>query len=140
VDGGSAESTGSDWELCQHVDADGRSLVEARDVLTRWASAAGMPAELRDDMVLAAYEAMANAAEHGYRGQGGVIEVHANRTDDSVVVTVADRGEWRPPPADNGFRGRGLRLIEALSQRSAVIPARTGTTVVMTWPVAPDPH
>ena len=128
---------GSQGELCHHVDANGNSLAAARTVLTQWAAAVGLPPQQRGDVVLAAYEAMANAAEHGYQGRGGLIEIHARHTGDVVVVTVADRGKWRTPPADNENRGRGLPLIEALSNRSTVIPARTGTTVVMTWLTVP---
>lgn len=137
MNSGSSDGESSRQELCHRVEANGKSLVVARGVLAEWASSVGMPEEQRDDLVLATYEAMANAAEHGYGGRGGVIEVNAHREDDTVTVTVVDTGVWRPPPADNGIRGRGLRMIEALSQRSAVTSADTGTTVVMSWSISP---
>ena len=131
------ESADSGRELRRRVDARADSLIYARGVLTEWAAHVGMPQDQRDDLVLAAYEAMANAAEHAYRGQGGVIELHARRTADEVIVTVADHGVWRPPPDEKGIRGRGLLLIEGLSHRSTVMPGDKGTTVVMTWTAPP---
>jgi serine/threonine-protein kinase RsbW len=133
VSSGAGDGADCGRELRRRLDACADSLIRARGVLTEWAATVGMSQDQRDDLVLAAYEAMANAAEHGYRGQGGVIELHARRTADEVIVTVADHGVWRPPPEDKGMRGRGLPLIEGLSHRSTVMPGDQGTTVVMTW-------
>jgi anti-anti-sigma factor len=36
-------------------------------------------------------------------------------------VEVVDTGTWRPPPADRGFRGRGLELISALAQDVEIV-------------------
>lgn len=138
---GSGQESSAGSELCHHIAADGRSLADARGVLSAWASTVGMPENQRGDLVLATYEAMANAAEHGYGGRGGVITLRAHRAADEVVVTVVDHGAWRPQPTDKGNRGRGLPMIEALADRSVVLPTTTGTTVVMTWalstPAAP---
>jgi anti-anti-sigma factor len=48
-----------------------------------------------------------------------------------VRVEVRDTGVWRPPPADRGYRGRGLELIEALGSDVEVVhaPGVAGTTV-----------
>ena len=58
----------------------------------------------------------------------------ARAADGSVDVEVIDTGTWRPPPADRGFRGRGLELISALAQDVEVThgpdgPAAGGTRV-----------
>jgi serine/threonine-protein kinase RsbW len=137
VNNGTSEGADTGRELRYRVQADADSLIDARVVLTEWAVAVGIPTTQREDVVLAAYEAMANAAEHGYRGQGGVIELHARRSADEVIVTVIDHGVWRPPPNEKGVRGRGLMLIEGLSHRSTVMPGDGGTTVVMTWSALP---
>jgi anti-anti-sigma factor len=42
---------------------------------------------------------------------------------------VADEGRWRPPPADPGFRGRGLTLLRELST-SVRLDRRPDGTVV----------
>jgi anti-anti-sigma factor len=44
-------------------------------------------------------------------------------------VTVRDTGAWRPPPADPGFRGRGLQLIGRLAIDLDVRRRAEGTTV-----------
>jgi serine/threonine-protein kinase RsbW len=137
VSSDAVEGADSGRELRRRIDARADCLIHARGALTEWAATVGMPQDQCDDLVLAAYEAMANAAEHGYRGQGGVIELHARRTADEVIVTVADHGTWRPPRDQKGIRGRGLPLIEGLSHRSTVRPGDKGTTVVMTWTAPP---
>ena len=89
------------------IPADAARLVGVRRTLQDWALAAGLPHTTAADLVLAAYEAMANSAEHAYRNRSGTIDLLATCDDDEVVVTVRDRGDWRPPPADPGHRGRG---------------------------------
>jgi hypothetical protein len=49
-----------------------------------------------------------------------------------VVVTVADRGRWRPLPSDPGYRGRGLRMMRGWMDSVIIQPAAAGTTVIMT--------
>jgi serine/threonine-protein kinase RsbW len=115
------------------IPADAARLVGVRRELQDWALGAGLPATTVGDLVLAAYEAMANAAEHAYRTRPGTIDLHATCDDDEVVVTVRDRGDWRPPPADPGHRGRGLMMIRSMSQ-AEVEPGPEGTTVRMRWP------
>jgi serine/threonine-protein kinase RsbW len=63
-----------------------------------------------EDLVLATYEAIANAAEHAYADHtdtAGPIHLHARRTSDCVIITVTDEGEWRIPTGQ-GFRSRGM--------------------------------
>jgi serine/threonine-protein kinase RsbW len=118
---------------CADIPADAARLVGVRRKLQDWALAAGLPPTTVGDLVLAAYEAMANAAEHAYRDRPGTIDLLATSDDDEVVVTVRDRGDWRPPPADPGHRGRGLMMIRSMSQ-AEVEPGPGGTTVRMRWP------
>jgi anti-sigma regulatory factor (Ser/Thr protein kinase) len=115
------------------IPADAARLVGVRRTLQDWALAAGLPHTTAADLVLAAYEAMANSAEHAYRNRPGTIDLLATCDDDEVVVTVRDRGDWRPPPADPGHRGRGLLMIRSMSQ-AEVEPGPHGTTVRMRWP------
>lgn len=114
------------------IPANATRLVGVRRALQEWALAAGVPHTTATDIVLAAYEAMANAAEHAYRDRAGTIDLHASCDDDEVVVTVRDRGDWRPPPADPGHRGRGLLMIKSMS-RAEIEPGPHGTTVRMRW-------
>ena len=118
------------WE---GIPADARLLVDARRALEDWALAAGIHPVTVSDIVLASYEAMANAAEHAYRLRPGTIDLLATRSGSGDVhVTVRDRGDWRVPPSDPGARGRGLLMIRSVSS-AEIEPGPHGTTVVMRW-------
>ncbi|HEV7647326.1 MAG TPA: ATP-binding protein [Actinophytocola sp.] len=140
-------STGANslHEIHQRIPADAGQLAEMRHALGRWAAGIGMPGEKREELVLAAYEAMANSVEHAYaRSAGdpgsGEVELHAARTvDGSVVVTVSDHGTWKPPEESDGIRGRGIPLMQALADDTTITSVDAGTTVTMTWksPMAP---
>lgn len=120
--------------VCAGIQGQPGPLVEVRHALGRWAARTGLPAATAADLVLSSYEALANAADHAYpSGEGPVDLVAARTTDGRVLVTVTDHGQWRPPPHDPGFRGRGLMMIKALSQRAEVTQGPRGTTVLMEW-------
>ena len=110
-----------------------------RRLLTGWATEEGLDADMVHAVVLSGYEVLANSVEHGYREHGrGRIELYASHKDDMVTVTVVDYGQWRPPPADPGFRGRGLALVRGLSSAAEVTRSDHGTTVTMTWVLTTD--
>jgi anti-sigma regulatory factor (Ser/Thr protein kinase) len=117
----------------EDIPAKATVLVGVRKAVEEWALAAGLDRETVTDVVAASYEAMANAAEHAYRNRAGTIDLLATCTENEVEVVVRDRGEWRPPPADPGFRGRGLVMIRTMSQ-AEIEPGPDGTTVRMRWP------
>jgi serine/threonine-protein kinase RsbW len=120
--------------ICTGILGQPGQLVEVRHHLQRWVAGTGLPALTMADVVLASYEALANAAEHAYpSGPGSVDLVAARTTDDRVLVTVRDYGRWRPPPHDPGLRGRGLMMIRVLTQRVKIAQDREGTTVHMEW-------
>ncbi|WP_103347531.1 ATP-binding protein [Amycolatopsis sp. CA-128772] len=109
-------------------------LPDLREALNRWLAALHLDVERREDIVLAGYEAMANAAEHAYPdGAAGPVEVRAEALPGRLTVTVTDYGTWRPPAPTNGLRGRGLLLIDTLADQSAQVHRDDGTTVTMTW-------
>jgi anti-sigma regulatory factor (Ser/Thr protein kinase) len=118
------------------VAADLRNLVGVRKAVQGWALAVGLSRATTDDIVAASYEALANAAEHAYPDRPGTIDLLATCTDNDVEVVVRDRGDWRPPPANPGFRGRGLAMIRSMSQ-AKIEPGPGGTTVRMRWPRFP---
>lgn len=91
------------------------------------------------DLVLAANEALANAAEFAYRdaGQPGTIGIRANyhADDQKLTVTVSDEGSWRvpePQPADRS-RGRGIPLMRELSDALSIETSPGGTRVRLEW-------
>lgn len=127
-------------ELRHRVRATAEELAAPRTALAAWLAGAGMSRERQEEIVLAAYEAMANAAEHAYVGrpEGGELELRAWRDGSSVTVAVADQGRWKPAEPSGGIRGRGLLLIRGLAHRSEVTRGDGGTTVTMTWSLGPD--
>jgi anti-sigma regulatory factor (Ser/Thr protein kinase) len=120
-------------EFIRQAPADARHLVELRRTLQRWVADLGLSFELQQDVVLASYEAMANSAEHAYRQSApGAIDVHAIHAGDKLTVTVTDQGTWKRPDGSDTFRGRGLKMIQALAHTSA-LRRGSGTRVTMTW-------
>ncbi|MGY1703311.1 SpoIIE family protein phosphatase [Geodermatophilus sp. SYSU D00697] len=97
--------------------ADPARLASVRQAVAAWAADAAVGQPATEDLQLAVGEAVANAVEHAYRdtGRAGRVDVElAADRDGGVRVAVRDGGVWRPP-ADPGFRGRGLQLIHALT-------------------------
>ena len=114
------------------IPADATHLVGVRKAVEGWALATGLGRETVADVVAASYEALANSAEHAYRNRSGTIDLVATCNDNEVEVIVRDRGDWRPPPADPGFRGRGLVMIRSMSE-AEITHGPEGTTVRMRW-------
>lgn len=114
-------------------------LRAARTRLADWACSAGLTEDAADDLVLAAYEALANVADHAYPDGEGEAWLDVALHEGCIDVTVCDTGTWRPPPSDPGPRGRGLKLIEALAQRVTVERRAGGTVVAMHWCGGPGP-
>jgi anti-anti-sigma factor len=120
--------------LSARLPADPRSLSAVRRAVAAWTAAAGLPDDTAEDLQLALGEALANAVEHAYAAAADEGECSyrvAREADGSVRVEVRDSGLWRPPPADRGYRGRGLELISALATDVEVVhvPEVAGTTV-----------
>jgi anti-anti-sigma factor len=118
-------------------------LPEVRRAVRRWAPEAGLHPDPLEDLLLALGEATGNAVEHAYRdadvpGRVGV-DLHLDSAGD-IVVSVTDTGTWRPPPADPGFRGRGLQIISALARDVDLSRGPAGTTLRFVFtPAAPPP-
>jgi anti-sigma regulatory factor (Ser/Thr protein kinase) len=113
-------------------------LVGLRQELARWTVGTPLSVERQEDVVLAVYEAMANAAEHGYPdGEGGPLEVTACWEADELTVVVVDHGRWKVPDPGETVRGRGRPLITALTDACATQHRADGTTVTMRFRLAP---
>jgi PAS domain S-box-containing protein len=120
--------------LTARLPADPRRLSSVRRAVTAWTAAAGLPDDTAEDLQLALGEALANAVEHAYAASpsdGECSYTVARDADGGVRAEVCDTGVWRPPPADRGYRGRGLELISALATEVEVVhlPEVAGTTV-----------
>ncbi len=109
-------------------------LSAARRALGRWLGERGIEEAVRDDLVLAASEAVANAAEHGLAGDAArSVRLQARLVpgpgEDEVHLEVHDGGRWQ----DGGSapdRGRGLPIMRALVDELDV-QSGDGTTVRM---------
>jgi serine/threonine-protein kinase RsbW len=105
-----------------------------RRLARRWAAESDLDEDIAEDVVLAVDEAVTNVVEHAYTGVTGAVRLQLTRWEcGELSVIVEDDGTWRPPPADPGFRGRGLSLIERLADHAHVSPTSTGTVVWMNW-------
>jgi anti-sigma regulatory factor (Ser/Thr protein kinase) len=80
------------------------------------------------DVVLAVWEACANAIEHALDPSDELVEVRAEVVDTRVRVTVEDSGRWTPP-TERADRGLGLRLIYESMSAVDVQPGGAGTRV-----------
>lgn len=140
-----------------HVElaADQFAPSSVRHHLRRWLSELRWPPDAIDDLLLAVSEAVANVVDHAYPNHHGPVSVHAVHLEHphhphhhhdnhqfvqgeesdrvgQVVVTVADRGSWRPIPTVAGNRGRGLTIMRATTQTLDIAATATGTRVTMT--------
>ncbi len=118
--------------LSEELEAQCPAEVEAipvmRRLLTRWLDEAGATRAEIDDLALATAEAAANAIEHAYGLAPGIVELRARGSGrGAVTVSVTDFGTWRAPRGTN--RGRGLMLMEGLTESVEVIRGEQGTTV-----------
>lgn len=109
-------------------------ITAARHSLVDWARSRRVPRAIVDAIALAAYEAMANAAEHAYPNGDGEVTLRATRgPGGTVIATVVDHGRWRQPPADPGTRGHGIPLIHQLADDADIHFGELGTRVRMRW-------
>ena len=109
-----------------------------RRKLTHWLGDLPLDPGSTHDITLATYEALANVAAHAYPQGNGWARLEAARKGDAVTVTVTDTGCGIPAtrPHQPGLRtsgGRGLVLIDKVTDQSDIESGDHGTTVRMTW-------
>ena len=117
--------------LVAEFPAEVESIPLMRRMLGRWLTDAGATRADVDDLTLAAAEACANAIEHAYGLAPGIVQVRAwSPQGTEVKVAIQDFGNWRAPRGAN--RGRGLVLMEGLTDEVDVVRGDEGTTVELT--------
>lgn len=109
-----------------------------RRQLIRWLDEFPLDADSLHDITLATYEALANVAAHAYPDGHGWARLQATRTGDAITVTVTDTGCGIPGtrPSRWGSRasgGRGLLLIDKVTDQADIDTGPHGTAVRMTW-------
>jgi anti-sigma regulatory factor (Ser/Thr protein kinase) len=115
-------------EIVAEFPAEIESIPVMRRLLGRWLDEAGATRRDVDDLTLASAEAAANSIEHAYGLAPGVVELRASAEGEGrVTVAIRDFGNWRPPRGTH--RGRGLMLMEGLTDAVEVLHSDEGTTV-----------
>lgn len=109
-----------------------------RRKLISWLGEFPLDSDSTHDITLATYEALANVAAHAYPDGHGWARLQARREGDAITVTVTDTGCGIPAtrPKTAGLRtsgGRGLLLIDQVTDQSDIDSGTRGTTVRMTW-------
>lgn len=120
------------------IPAEPQSLPYLRTELERWLAGAAVPDVDARDILLATWEAGANAIEHAEAGSGALVRVEVTLSGDRVRIRVADTGRWKEP-REREDRGLGLRLIESLMASVDVERGANGTNVVMERPLTRGP-
>jgi GAF domain-containing protein/anti-sigma regulatory factor (Ser/Thr protein kinase) len=124
--------------LVLELPADRAGLRRMRQALEAWLGELGAGADVRHDVVLAAWEACANAVEHAQGPDSATFSVRAGHDEGVVRLEVADTGRWRAPGGPTEERGLGLPLMRGLMDRVDVVHAAAGTVVVLERRLAVD--
>jgi serine/threonine-protein kinase RsbW len=122
------------------LDADARVVARTRQEFASWLQRCFALDPVRcSDLVLAINEALANAAEFAYRlaDRPGTIDLLATYqpAEQKLMVDICDQGTWRTRPLEPAprNRGRGIPLMEALSDRATIETSTEGTLVRLEW-------
>ncbi|SPM29719.1 Anti-sigma regulatory factor (Ser/Thr protein kinase) [Mycobacterium terramassiliense] len=125
--------------------ADAVTASELRRALRVWLrEATDVCADVRDNILLGAGEALANCVEHAYRThhRAGTMELQVgyDPAARSISVRVSDRGTWhRPSPKkpDDPRASRGIMLMHALADHCTINARPGGTTVCLNYATHP---
>ena len=112
------------------------ALYVVRDALRTWTDGAPLSRSECEGLVLAAWEASANAIEHAVTPAGGTLLVRAALGGSTIRVSVEDNGRW-VPPTDRPGRGFGLQLMRSLTSSVEIVPGsdERGTRVTIEYDV-----
>jgi serine phosphatase RsbU (regulator of sigma subunit)/anti-sigma regulatory factor (Ser/Thr protein kinase) len=114
-------------------DVDSMDLI--RDAMRAWLAGDVLERGQTEDVVLATWEACANAIEHAVDPSAEHITVHAEVVDSVVRVVVEDTGTWGAP-SQKEDRGLGLRLIRSLMSSVDIVESDEGTRISFEKPIA----
>jgi serine phosphatase RsbU (regulator of sigma subunit)/anti-sigma regulatory factor (Ser/Thr protein kinase) len=106
------------------------SLDLVRDSVRVWLEGTSLDDSDVRDVVLATWEACANAVEHARDPADDYVTVNASLTESAVQITVDDTGGWAPP-AERSDRGLGLRLMHATMTSVDIATDGGGTKVTL---------
>jgi anti-sigma regulatory factor (Ser/Thr protein kinase) len=107
-----------------------QSLDLVRDALRLWLANAPLSEEQAHEVVLAAWEACANAVEHPQDARRLVFTLAARTDDGRILIDVTDSGTWRNGRS-HPDRGLGLHLIRSVMTSVSVLRGEDGTRIHM---------
>ncbi len=111
------------------------SMGLVRDALRTWLETAPVTRAEGEDIVLATWEACANAIEHPVGATDDLVTVRAALTDSIVRIEVEDSGSWSSA-SERTDRGLGLVLMRALSSQVDIDTTNGGTRVILEMKIA----
>lgn len=120
--------------------ADSEQLSVIRHELAGWLA----PLQLTDnetaDVVLAVDEAASNAVRHAYGpDRSGVVELTLWTEGGTLSIEVVDHGHWRTPDAVPTSGGRGIALMNVMSESVLIHYDDRGSRVLLRHRIPPDP-
>jgi anti-sigma regulatory factor (Ser/Thr protein kinase) len=102
-----------------------------------WLKRLPLDSDGRTDILLAAYEAVGNAAMHAYPARRGRVRLYAVWAGDTVKVVVTDWGCGIATKRDHETAlltsGHGLSLIANVTDQTTIDTGERGTRVTMLW-------
>ncbi len=106
-----------------------------RRTLNRYVTRLGLDDDRSYALITAVGEAMANAVEHAYPEQPGIVRLRVTNGDGALHVTIEDDGRWKQAQKREE-RGRGLPLMRALMDGVEIRTNQSHTTISLTmaWP------
>jgi len=106
------------------------SLDLVRYSLRMWLDGSPLSRSEAEEVLLATWEAAANAVEHAVEPSRDTVRLRASLTGRTVQVVVEDSGRWAPA-AEAAGRGLGLRLMRSVSSGLDISTSETGTRVTL---------
>lgn len=107
----------------------------ARDKLREWLASVAVAPDRELDILVATGEAVTNAIEHGSLSEASrTVSVEAFLRQETVSVTVSDTGRWvgdSSASLRSRRRGRGLTLMNGLTDRVDTVRTAAGTRVTL---------
>ncbi|GLZ33824.1 hypothetical protein Lesp02_60120 [Lentzea sp. NBRC 105346] len=108
--------------------AEGGSCARARQLVREAAASWNLTEDLADDAQLVVTELVSNGIDHAE----GPLELTVKRTTGGMFIEVSDRSTVLPqlrPVDPTSARGRGMQLVNALSERWGAEPNSVGKAV-----------